>query len=366
MTARPLRITHVVTNAEFAGTERYVVEVSAQLQERGHDVAIIGGKPESMRALVPPAVRWREGTTAPQALRTLTSDGRRDIVHSHVAKSDFVALAAAPLTGGARVSTRHITAPRGYTPLARRLGHVVRAALATEIAVSRWTSDQLDRPTDVVLLNGVQPQPDADAPREDVVLLAQRLDPEKDTATALHAWARSGLADRNWTLRVAGAGVELPMLTALAAELGITGSTRFDGWLAVLADSYRSASIFLAPAPTEPCGLSILEAMAQGLPVIAAASGGTLETVGSHPDAVLFPAGDVDAAAAQLRRLADDPTRRESYGVALRDLQRRSFSIEAHVDGLEQVYLDAVTRRIRPPRRRDRRPQSVPVPVERR
>lgn len=339
-----LRVTHLITNAEFAGTERYVVDVSTQLIERGHDVVVIGGKPESMQALLPDGVRWHEGASASTALRQLVAGGRRDIVHSHNAKGDFVALMGAPVSGGSRVSTRHITAPRGYSPLARRLGRVVRAALRTEIAVSRWTSDQLERPADVVLLNGVQPQPDVTAQRRDVVLLAQRLDPEKDTETALRAWAHSRLGERGWTLRIAGSGSEREKLDALVGSLGITASTEFTGWVPEVGELYRTSAVFFAPAPTEPCGLSILESMAQGMAVVAAASGGTLETVGTHPRAAMFPPGDAEAASVQLLRLADDPDLRSGYGDELRELQRTSFSISVHVDRLERLYRDAAER----------------------
>ncbi len=50
------------------------------------------------------------------------------------------------------------------------------------------------------------------------------------------------------------------------------------------------ASILLAPAPREPFGLSVVEAMAHGLPVVAAGGGAHLETVGD--DGLLFPRGD--------------------------------------------------------------------------
>ncbi len=334
----PLRVTHVLTNGEFAGTERYVVEVSGVLIRRGHEVAVVGGQPGAMTRLLHPDVSWRPGADAPAAVQALIRGGRRDITHSHTAKSDFVATMAAPAVGGARVSTRHITATRGYTRKAQRLARLVRRALSCELAVSRWTSDLLEAPADVVLLNGVRSQPDVTTPREQTVLLAQRLAPEKDTATAIRAWARSGLGDTGWRLVVAGAGNEQPELELLSHDLGVAGSVEFAGWLRDPTEHYRASGIFLAPAPTEPCGLSILEAMSHGLPVVAAASGGHLETVGSLPAAALFPPGDDEAAAAHLVRLAADHELREEYGVALRELQRSNFDIDGHVTRLEAIY----------------------------
>ena len=71
-------------------------------------------------------------------------------------------------------------------------------------------------------------------------------------------------------------------------------------------DLMRSAAIFVATRPDEAFGLSVVEAMARGLPVVAAGSGAHLETVGSVPGAALFGPGDSDEAARLLEDLAAD------------------------------------------------------------
>jgi glycosyltransferase involved in cell wall biosynthesis len=340
-----LRIAHVVTTGRFAGTERYVVDVGGELAARGHRVTVVGGDPGAVPALLPAGVRWRPGASAAEAVRSLAGAGRQDLVHSHTSKSDFAALGAALATGGARVSTRHITARRGHDGLARRLAPLVRRALAREVVVSRWVAGRVETVPDVVLVNGVVPAADREAPPPGavpVVLVAQRLAPEKRTALALRAFAASGLAAHGWQLHVAGDGVERPALEALAGELGVGPGTRFLGWLADPAPAYRGARLLLATAPEEPCGLVVLEAMAHGLPVVAAGAAGHLETVGRHPAAALFPPGDVEAAAGQLRRLAGDDAAREGYGRALQALQRAELTLAGHVDALEAVYRGAL------------------------
>jgi glycosyltransferase involved in cell wall biosynthesis len=333
-----LRITHVLGTDGFAGTERYVVEVAAEQARRGHDVAVVGGSPQEMPQHVHLPVRWSPGAGPREALRSLATGGRRDIVHSHITKGDFVAALAAPLTRGRRISTRHITAPRGYGRAARFLAPAVTRGLTHEIAVSEFVARAVSPRPDQVLVNGVQAQPDADGPRERVVLMAQRLAPEKDTATGLRAWAASGLGTSGWRLVVAGDGTERTALQALAGELGIEQSTEFVGWLPDPTEAFRSAAVFLAPAPGEPCGLSVLEAMAHGLPVVAAASGGHAETVGSAPGARVFPPGDAEAAAQHLVGLCSDADGRSRYGTLLRELQRSEFSLTVHVDRLQRIY----------------------------
>ncbi|WP_298804886.1 glycosyltransferase family 4 protein [uncultured Pseudokineococcus sp.] len=338
-----MRITHVVATDQFAGLERYVVDVAGEQSRRGDDVVVVGGLGDVVRPLLSgTGARHVPGAGLGDVVRALRSGGRRDVVHSHLTRADYAALLAAPTTRGRRVSTRHITAPRGHGRGARAVAPLVRRALAVEVAVSAWTSEQLERPSDVVLLNGVREQPDVTAPRARTVVMAHRLVPEKDTPTGLRAWAASGLADRGWRLVVAGAGEDRADLERLSRSLGGAGAVEFTGWHPDPGALFREASALLAPAPTEPCGLTVLEAMALGTPVVAAGAAGHLETVGQHPGAALFPPGDHEAAAAHLRRLADDDDARRAYGDELRDLQRRELSLDVHVDRLQRVYEDAL------------------------
>lgn len=337
--SRPLRITQLVVTADFAGTERYIVEISLGLAQRGHDVCVIGGAADSMPgALGGSAVRWLPGETPARAMRCLRQSGRRDIVHSHMAKADVVAFGAAGLTGGRRISTRHITAARGYTPTARRLAPMIRRTLAAELAVSEFVSRSLEQPSDRVLLNGVRPVPVVRTPRRRTVLVAQRLEAEKDTSIAVEGFVRSGLADQGWRLIIAGSGSQLAALNAQVSTGGISGSTEFLGWVADPAQLYAREGVLVAPAPAEPCGLTVLEAMAAGMPVIASGSGGHLETVGQSSRAVLVPPGDSGALALALRELAGDDDARADYGRELQRLQRDHLTLERHLDSLEQIY----------------------------
>lgn len=331
-------MTQVVTTDLFAGTERYVVNVARELASRGHDVAVVGGNPAAMPLALGVGLPWRPGANTSQTVRSLLAGGRRDIVHSHMTKADFCAAAVSPVVGGRRLSTRHITAPRGFSPLARRLAPAVRRSLARELAVSGFVSRSLEVPADEVLLNGVYEIPTSKEPRARTVLVAHRLAPEKDTPTALRAFALSGLASRGWRLRIAGAGEDRAALEGLAEKLAITDHTDWLGWVDDSARLFRLEGILLAPAPSEPCGLSILEAMAAGMPVVASGSGGNVETIGQLPTAALFSPGDAAAAAGQLVGLADDDLARAAYGDELRRLQRKRFTLEGHVDRLEALY----------------------------
>jgi glycosyltransferase involved in cell wall biosynthesis len=170
------------------------------------------------------------------------------------------------------------------------------------------------------------------------VLVLQRLEPTKDTATALRAWAASGLGERGWTLEVVGGGSEEASLSSLASRLGIAGSCRFVGVSENVDAHLGRASMLLATSPEEPFGLSVLEAMGAGLAVVASGSAGHLETVGLCPTAALFPPGDSDRAARLLRELATDELRRVNYGRSLQGLARERFTIDREVNQILDCY----------------------------
>lgn len=332
-TAGALRIAQVVCTDEFAGVERYVVTVSRGLAERGCTVTVLGGEPRRMRAeLAGSDVRWVAARTPGQAARRLVRCGGLDLVHAHMTEAELAATLARPLTRAPVVSTRHFAQCRGSSAPARLLGRGLTRAVAGQIAISNFVAGRVEGPSTVVR-PGVASRPLADpAAREPVVLLAQRLEPEKRTDAALRIWAASALRERGWTLRIAGDGARRPALQRLAAELGLGSSCVFLGHRPDIARLMSTASVLLATCPDEPFGLSVVEAMAGGLPVVAAAGGGHSETVGLAADAALFRLGDLRAAARLLDGLAADAGRRARYGEQLRAIQRERFTVERQVD----------------------------------
>ena len=100
--------------------------------------------------------------------------------------------------------------------------------------------------------------------------------------------------------------------------------------------------MLLAPCRVEGLGLTVLEAMAEALPVVAVGAGGHLETVGSVAGAALHPAGDSAAAATLLASLARDPQARDVYGSALQQAQRDRFTPEHQAAETAAVYREVI------------------------
>ena len=109
--------------------------------------------------------------------------------------------------------------------------------------------------------------------------VAARLMPVKGVALALHAAAALRAESLDVELHIAGTGVELERLQALARALKVDSLTRFHGFVTDMAAFYRNVDCLLHAPLTEAFGLVAIEAGAQGCPVVVAAVDGLPEAV---------------------------------------------------------------------------------------
>jgi glycosyltransferase involved in cell wall biosynthesis len=144
--------------------------------------------------------------------------------------------------------------------------------------------------------------------------------------------ALAGLADRDWRCVLAGPLDRYPdfveQLQTRITRLGYGHRVRLTGVLtgAALSHAYNTADLLIAPSRSETYGMAVTEALAHGLPVIAAAVGGLPEALGSTADGTLpgqlIPPGDPAALAAAIGDWLGDERHRHRLRAAAQ--QRRS------------------------------------------
>jgi len=332
----------VVCTEEFAGVERYVSTLSVALAGHSWDVVVLGGREDSMRPTLERAgVQWVPAPTVATALRRLREQFPVDVVHAHMTQAEVASVLA---TVGARtpvVCTRHFASDRGSSTLRRTVSHLVARRIAAQVSISKFVAERIDGPSTVIVPGVTSCETILDSSqRHRQVLMAQRLEEEKRADLGVLAWASSGLAEAGWSLLIAGDGSQRESLRGLAERLGVAESCRFLGFRSDIADLMRHAGIFLAPRPDEPLGLSVIEAMAAGTPVVAADGGGHRESLGLHPAPALYPPGDTSAAGLQLRKLALDPHERDSYGAQLATIQKARLGIQTQLARTIDFYSD--------------------------
>jgi len=128
-----------------------------------------------------------------------------------------------------------------------------------------------------------------------------------------------------------------------ARILGVHGDVAFLGKIEAVAPLLAGADLFLLPSQSESFGLSALEALASGVPVVASATGGLLEVVRDGETGALRPVGDVEAmATAAIEILADRPRWAAMSAAAAADARAR-FALDQVLGQYEGLYQDALS-----------------------
>ena len=344
----PLRIMHAISSDRFAGVEQFVRRLAIRQAQDGHDVHVIGGAAAHMESPLSAAgVAYEPAATLRAVFHAVRSMlAASDVVNTHMTDADIAVVAAriSSRADPAIVSTRHFAQRRGS--IGPRLPYrFVERRIDAEISISKAVAAAVEVPSTVVY-PGVERVAEADpTTRRRTVLVAQRLQPEKHTALGLRAFAASGLASLGWVLEIAGSGSDEQSLRTLADGLAIAHAVRFLGFRTDLPRLMSEAGILLATSPFEHFGLTVLESMGAGLPVVAADAAGHAEMLGGLDERALFTPDDVAAAAQSLRALANDREGRTRLGSLERDRQSSTFTLSAQADGTLAVYLEAIAAR---------------------
>ena len=139
-------------------------------------------------------------------------------------------------------------------------------------------------------------------------------------------------------LLLVGEGPERSSAQALARRLGVLDRMRFLGTQRDIGEIATMADVFLLPSELESFGLSALEAMACGVPVIGSDAGGLPEVVRHSESGYLLPVGDVEGMAARTIEILKDDERRREMGQAARHRVESLFRAERVVSQYEAAY----------------------------
>jgi len=199
-----------------------------------------------------------------------------------------------------------------------------------------------------VVPNAVAPvgpatQPALGAPVH-VVFLGE-LGERKGTFTLLDAWAKVVVeAAVPARLTIAGSG-EHERARSRITELGLGDSVQLRSWLAPgeVAALLRSAQVLTLPSFAEGQPMAILEAMANGLCVVASNIGGIPELL-AEDCGLLVPPGEIDALAAALCKVIDDPDERVRLGDRALDRVRTTFDPAIGWRRIEKIYREVTSR----------------------
>lgn len=192
----------------------------------------------------------------------------------------------------------------------------------------------------VVVHNGVKVPAEPCSPwsQQDILFLG-RLDANKSPDVLLRA-SRRVLERFPGTKVVFGGDGEVEKNKALAEELGIANHCEFHGWVsgAEREGLFARAAVYCLPSKNEGLPMSVLEAMARGIPTVATPVGGVPQVIEDGVSGFLVDVDDVDALSDRLNILLDKPGLRENVGAASRNTVTRLFNVGGSIKQLLALY----------------------------
>lgn len=375
------RIAHVLHRLQVAGAEVLAADLIRKLGDRfdftllcldgigelgktlaseGHEVIELGRRPGIDLAVA-------------RRLGRLLRDRGIDLVHAHQYTPFFYAALSRSLPPRSAWRAhppllftehgRHDPDPRKRSHLlANRLllgrhdrvtgvGEFVKRALVRNEGLS-------DRRIEVVY-NGIDPE--CFPPRDDASIAAARrrlgLDRDtpalmqvarfhrvKDHETSVRAVAELTKRGRDFTMVYVGDGETREAMERLANELGVAGRCRFVGVRRDVREILPAAEVFLLSSVSEGVSVTLLEAMATGVPIAATDVGGNREVVAHGESGLLSPRGDASSLAGNLETMLEDaPLRQRMAEAGRRRLHARFTQRQMH-DRYAELY-DRMTHR---------------------
>jgi glycosyltransferase involved in cell wall biosynthesis len=362
--AGPARVLLAATGSGIGGTEKIVRLIAGSLDRRrflpvvlslrpagetaeairrsGVEVVSFGFTPRSPAAILPAAAM------VPRLAREIRARRIR-LVHSFLFLANMVGRFACRLTGVPGISSIRVEErEKGYHLWAERMTRsLADHYLTPSQRVADFTSLRAGVPREriTVIPNPVIPPPPASGrlqamlglePGVSPAAFVGRLHRQKGVDLLLEAWA--ALPPSRPLLLVVGDGPERPSLEERARRPDLAGSVRFTGWIPGVGDLLADLSLLVLPSRWEGQPNVILEAMAAGTPVVAAATGGVPELVSPGETGTLIPPGDARALGEALAAILAEPGRARAMARRAGEEVRRRHDPLLFLERVQGLY----------------------------
>lgn len=281
-------------NNPGGGAERVFADVVNGLAERGHEVTALTFEEPGGRSFYPiagsvPRIDLGIGSTTGKAtvvptLRRIGSLRGRILAHEPDVVIAFMHSMFLPLglalagTGVPVIASEHIV-PQHYRdrPLQRVLLQTAPRLVDVITCVSEQARDLFPQrlqaimrvvPNPVVMKVGARADVLGESGHHKTLLSIGRLTDQKDHATLIRAFAEIADDVPDWRMKIVGEGELEEQLRALVASTGLADRIELPGAEQDIARSYANSQLFVLPSLYESFGLTLIEALAHGLPCV--------------------------------------------------------------------------------------------------
>ncbi|HEY2092857.1 MAG TPA: glycosyltransferase family 4 protein [Thermoanaerobaculia bacterium] len=360
----PVRVLHLVPRFRPGGVARVITALVGGDDERFQSAVAFGANdwPAPLNAIGAASYTVPLFPSTPltflralRVLRKIVREKRFDVIHSHHRFSSLVGRAAAALSGARFVCSVHDFAGGNR--------FLTRMALGREImvygqGVARYLRDYFglrDARITKITMGVPPPEPVPSSAGDEfrsaqriaahapIILFAGRLEDEKAPDVLIEAVPRVVLSVPDAVVCIAGDGPMKPELERAVNEGGLTASVRFLGWRDD-ADRLMAAAdvVILLRRGHEPFGLTVVEAMLRGKPVVASDAGSLRDLVTDRYTGIFVEGLTSDAIAEAVITLLTDRELAKRLGAAAREHAAATWTVWRMIDETRRVYLEAL------------------------
>jgi glycosyltransferase involved in cell wall biosynthesis len=364
---KKIRVLHIVPTLNPGGAERVAVHIVTRLNPKRYETAVVSlGRREEcdldcllreagveVRYLgKPPGFDYRMYYRLHRALR----DYRPDVIHTHIQVLRYALPSMLLLKSASLLHTIHNLAERDAEPRARFIHRyafnhgVVPVAVGEEVAVS---VERLYRiPRCRVIPNGI-PTDHYASPRtarkewraregfkdDDVLFVCvARFAPQKNHSLLLKAFAQGPASNPNAHLVLVGDGELQGSLEGQVKVLGLSRQAHFLGLRTDIPDVLGAMDVFVLSSDYEGNPLSVMEAMAAGLPIVSTAAGGVPDLFENGKEGFLVQPGDVQGLSKVMTSLSVYGEAGKVLGRAAARRAREKFDVSKMVQAYAELY----------------------------
>jgi glycosyltransferase involved in cell wall biosynthesis len=361
------RVLHVLANLGAGGAERMAVHIVQGLNRRRFEPAVVAysgryGSDLEQQLDQAGVKTWFLGKGPGFDARTyyrlyrVFKEFQPDIVHTHVHVMRYAFPSLVYFKPRLMIHTVNNIAECEIEPRARWLQRLAYRSGVIPVAVAREVATSLKRvygignslvvwnciPTDLY----ASPQTPRDVWRakhgfskEDVLFVCvARFAPQKNHDLLLSAFAKGPASNPRAHLVLAGQGVLRAPLQVRVNQLGLTSRVHFLGLRTDIPDVLGAADIFVLSSDYEGNPLSVIEAMAAGLPIASTAAGGVPELLQNGKEGFIVQPGHSEQLSEAMVTLLADSDLRRKMGAAAAARAKGKFDVSAMVRAYEELY----------------------------
>jgi len=364
-----MRILQLVAQTKVGGAENFGFALGSELARRGHDVLLLANRDNGplLERPLPPGMSARAlrrtSRLDPGILRFLWGalrEFRPEIIHAHSYEASVWGrlLGLCAPESGVLVHVHSSRFVRNHSRLRvltdRVLFHRADRVLVLNASQRDFLRKRIGLGPEVIetVPNGIDAsafaRPDefaraasssrpGDAVLRSVVSVASLTD-VKNHATLLRAWVAVRAEFPDVRLVLVGDGPLRAELEAQCVSLGIAESVEFAGAQMEIRPYLWNADLFVLPSRNEALPLSVLEAMAAGLPLVATSVGAIPDIVQAPLCGLVVPPGDIARLSAAILGILRDPQAARRMGAAGAAEVRQRYSLDRCVDRIEEIY----------------------------